>query len=272
MDPGCPQCRALRLALQEKAADIDRLEADFAEFRAVSHDLEAELQADLQRLEARDRTLQLELNQLAAENALLQGRLRRLNEEATRHALALQDATAKHQKAEVRWHAAKRSLEQAVDDLQRKERELTVLAANLRDELEAQQEEALFLQDALETCRAQAQAEQHVAQRLREQLRDGPAVLAVNGNGGLSVGRGCGQPADESSSSCGCPAPGTPWPQATPCVTGCDSLQAAEGLLQALQSVVDRSDRFSTHLARAYAECSALLGTPATQLKRCSPG
>lgn len=46
---------------------------------------------------------------------------------------ALQDATAKHQKAEVRWHAAKRSLEQAVDDLQRKERELTVLAANLRD-------------------------------------------------------------------------------------------------------------------------------------------
>eukprot|EP00668_Euglena_longa_P016388 GGOE01020640.1.p1 GENE.GGOE01020640.1~~GGOE01020640.1.p1 ORF type:complete len:274 (+),score=45.14 GGOE01020640.1:47-868(+) len=272
MDPGCPKCSELGLALEQKTAEVDRLESDLAEFRAVSHDFEAELQTDLQRLEARDRTMQLELNQLAAENALLQGRLRKLNEESTSNALALQDARANHQRAESEWLASRRALEQVVDDLQRRERELTSLAANLQEDLENQQEQALFLQEALETSRAEAQAEQHVAQRLREQLRDGIAELAVNRCKKRAVSDGEVADGDVCSH---CRHLDVHWPgaQATTCapLTLCCPLEVAEGLLRALQSVMDRSDALSTHLARAYAECGALLEAPTVEPQHCDP-
>jgi len=185
----CAACHALTATVELKAEEARRLEADLAEFQEVSRELERALHSELDALERQHRDLQLTANKLAADNTALQSRLHQLCQDNNARILALELEVERREGAQREWVAERRSLEQRVDDLQRKERELLALSTTLAEELEQEREAQLFLQCALESARAEAEAEQHAARRLQEDLRDTQAELSSKAHASVPIKR-----------------------------------------------------------------------------------
>ncbi|CAG2166553.1 unnamed protein product [Oppiella nova] len=147
---------------------VSEYQSELEEFQESSHELEAELEAQLNQSEKRIQELSQQNSRLESDNESLKAKFAKLSVESQNQILELQKEAAELHSANDRLTSYIRELEQSNDDLERAKRALDATLQDFDSRLNQQIERNVLLENEI----GEKEELQEVIQRLKDEARD----------------------------------------------------------------------------------------------------
>lgn len=239
---------------KEKQKELAELEESFNDFQTSSRDLEGEMEKELAIKEKKLEELQSQYRRLKTDYDDYVEKTRRNNDEGGKAISAMQEEVTRLKKLEKQYASDKQRLEQENDNLERKERQLTVSVEDLTKKLHSVMEENVVLQTEIDDYKS---GSQESIQRLKDELRDMRLELSLLDRSKTADAQALANKLDrlaDQISSSGNKAPKqngvvTPVPSATDGITSIDLVEEMLNMVKDMESKISKNKKTAKEIA-----------------------